>query len=130
VFLEEFHVGAETLTAPRTVTEADVMAFAQLSGDYNPLHTDEAFAATTPFKGRVAHGALVLSIATGLISGTGQLDGTALAFLGIEGWKFIGPVRFGDAVRVRMTVLEARPSSSRPDAGVLKRRIEVLNQRD
>jgi acyl dehydratase len=128
MYLEDFAVGQETVTPARTVTEADVVAFAGLSGDYNPIHTDAEFAAATPFGQRIAHGALGLAIVTGLGSRTGMLDGTALAFLAIEDWRFARPILIGDTVRVRMTVTEVRPSS-KPGAGVLKRRMELLNQR-
>ena len=115
--LEDFKAGQETRTPARTVTEADVVAFAGLSGDFNPIHTDAEFAAATPFKQRIAHGALGLSIATGLGARTGMLDGTAIAFLGIEDWKFSKPIFLGDTVQVRMTVTDVRASSkpgSRP----------------
>jgi acyl dehydratase len=126
--LEDFKPGQVFESPARTVTEADVMSFAGLSGDYNPIHTDAEFAARTPFKHRIAHGLLGLAILSGLGSRSGALDGTALAFLGIESWKFSKPIFFGDTVRVRMTVLEAR-AASKPGTGVLKRRMELLNQR-
>ena len=128
MYLEDFNPGQEFTTPARTVTEADVVAFAGLSGDYNPIHTNAEFAAGTPFKQRIAHGALGLSILTGLGSRTGILDGTVIAFLGIEEWKFSKPIFFGDTVHVRMTVIEVRPSS-KPGSGVLKRRMELVNQR-
>jgi acyl dehydratase len=126
--LEDFAAGQETRTPARTVTEADVTAFAGLSGDYNPIHTDAEFAAATPFRQRIAHGVLGLAIVTGLGSRTGMLDGTAIAFLGIEDWKFSKPILLGDTVHVRMTVTEVRPSS-KPGSGVLKRKMELVNQR-
>jgi len=128
MYLEDFAVGQETRTPSRTVTEADVMAFAGLSGDYNPVHTDAEFAAATAFRQRIAHGALGLAIVTGLGSRTGMLEGTAIAFLGIEDWKFAKPVFFGDTVHVRMSVTAVRPSS-KPGSGVLTRRMELVNQR-
>ena len=103
-------------------------AYAGLSGDYNPLHTDAEFAAKTPFKQRIAHGMLGMSVMTGLASRTGMLDGSALAFLGIEEWKFQKPIFLGDTIHVRMTVADIRPSS-RPGSGVLKRLVEIVNQR-
>lgn len=127
-YLEDFAVGEEIETPARTVTEADVVAFAGLSGDYNPIHTDAEFAAGTPFGQRIAHGLLGLSIASGLAGRTGMLEGTALAFLAIEDWRFAKPILFGDTVRVRIKVIEAR-ASSKPGAGVLRRRIELVNQR-
>jgi acyl dehydratase len=126
--LEDFKPGLVMESPARTVTEADVVSFAGLSGDYNPIHTDAEFAAGTPFKQRIAHGLLGLSILSGLGSRSGALDGTALAFLGIEDWKFSKPILFGDTLRVRTTVLDARPAS-KPGTGVLRRRMELLNQR-
>lgn len=128
MYLEDFQQGQEFTTPARTITEADVAAFAGLSGDYNPLHTDAEFAAKTPFKQRIAHGMLGMSVMTGLASRTGMLDGSALAFLGIEEWKFQKPIFLGDTIHVRMTVADIRPSS-RPGSGVLKRLVEIVNQR-
>jgi acyl dehydratase len=128
MFFEDFSVGQETKTPARTITEADVVAFAGLSGDFNPIHTDAEFAAASPFKQRIAHGALGLAIVTGLGGRTGMLDGTAIAFLGIEEWRFSKPIFLGDTVHVRMTVTDARPSS-KPGSGVLKRKMELVNQR-
>lgn len=128
MYLEDFKAGQVYESPARTITEADVVAFAGLSGDYNPIHTDAEFGAATQFKQRIAHGMLGLSILTGLGSRSGILDGTAIAFLGIEEWKFSKPIFFGDTVHVRMTVAEVRPSS-KPGSGVLKRRMELLNQR-
>ena len=129
MYIEDFKTGQELTTAARTVTEADVVAFAGLSGDYNSLHTDAEYAKGTQFGQRIAHGMLAFSIATGLGVRTGVLDGTVLAFLGIEDWKFLKPVFIGDTIRLRWTVTEAR-LSSKPGSGVLKRRMEILNQRD
>ena len=129
MYLEDFKVGQVIETPARTVTEADVVAFAGLSGDYNPLHTDAEFCAKTPFKQRIAHGMLGMSIMTGLTARTGMLDGSALAFLGIEDWKFQKPVFFGDTIRVRITVADVR-AASKPGTGVLKRMVEIVNQRD
>ncbi len=128
MFLEDFKAGEVHTSPARTVTEADVVAFSGLSGDYNPIHTDAEFGAASQFKQRIAHGMLGLSILSGLGSRSGMLEGTAIAFLGIEEWKFSKPILFGDTVHVRMTVAEVRPSS-KPGAGVLKRRMELLNQR-
>ena len=79
-YFEEFEVGYANESAGRTVTEADVVQFAGLSGDYNQLHTDAQFAATTPYGERIAHGLLGLSMATGLASRSGFIEGTAQAF--------------------------------------------------
>lgn len=128
MYLEDFKAGQVFETPARTITEADVVAFAGLSGDYNPLHTDAEFSAKTPFKQRIAHGMLGMSIMTGLAARTGMLDGSALAFLGIEDWKFQKPILFGDTIKVRITVADIR-AASKPGTGVLKRQVEIVNQR-
>ena len=129
MWFEDFEVGATFETAARTITEADVVAFSGISGDYNPLHTDAEFARGTVFGERIAHGLLVLSIASGLGIQTGIYTGTNLAFLGIEDWRFVGVVLFGDTIRMRSTVTEVR-RTSKGDRGIVKLAEEVLNQRD
>ncbi|PHQ66451.1 MAG: dehydratase [Sneathiella sp.] len=125
--IEEFKIGDVAMSPGRTITETDVVMFSGLSGDTNPAHTDAVHSAKSPFGQRIAHGALVLSIATGLSARIGDLDGTALAALGIDEWRFHAPVFFGDTIYLRSTVLEARPTS-KPDRGVLRRKMEILNQ--
>lgn len=127
LFIEDFHVGQQFETARRTVTEADIVIFTGLSGDFNPLHTDEEFAKTTPHGTRIAQGLLGTSIASGLTAQTRLLTGTAIGFLGMT-CNFTGPIKPGDTIHVVMTVLEARPTS-KPGRGVLKRRIDLINQR-
>lgn len=127
-YLEDFTVGETIDTGRRTVTETDIVIFTGLSGDFNPLHTDEQFAQTTQHGTRIAQGLLGASIASGLVAQTGLLTGTGLAFLGMT-WKYTGVIKAGDTIRVSQTVLEARPSS-KPGRGVLTRKIDVLNQRD
>lgn len=126
---EDFEVGATFTTAGRTVTESDVMTFAGLSGDMNPLHVDREFARETPFGEPVAHGLLVLSIAAGLGVQTGIYSGTNLALLGVEEWRFVGAVKFGDTIRMESTVLETR-RTSKGDRGVVRMGQKVFNQRD
>ncbi len=125
---EEFELNQVFVTPRRTVTETDVVMFAGLSGDYNPLHTDEVFAETTPFKARIAHGLLSLSVLTGLIGKVGMLEGTTLAFLGLE-WDFKGPVLFGDTIYGRLEVAFKR-ETSRPERGIVHFDCQILNQRD
>lgn len=127
--IEEFEVGQVDESRARTITETDVVTFSWVSGDVNPMHTDAEHSAKSPIGQRIAHGALGLSIATGLSAGLGYLEGTAVAALGIDEWKFLKPILFNDTVRLRATVVAARPSS-KPDRGVLVRRMELVNQRD
>lgn len=126
VYLEDIEVGLEMTSARRTITEADIMAFAGLSGDYNPLHTDEIFAREeTPFRGRIAHGLLVLSIADGLRNPFD--DWAHLAWLQVQR-RFLGPTYPGDTIHAVRRVKEVRPSASRPGTGVVTVNVEVVKQ--
>ena len=129
LFFEEYEVGQSITSQGRTVTEADVVAFAALSGDWNPMHTDAEFAANHPFGQRVAHGLLVLSIASGLAIRLGFMEETVLAFREMGEWKFSLPVFFGDTVRVQATVTETK-SMPRLGGGLVTLKVQVLNQDD
>jgi acyl dehydratase len=129
LYFEEFAAGQFITSVGRTITEADVVAFAALSGDWNQLHTDAEYAAGNPFGQRVAHGLLVLSIASGLIMRLGVLEGTALAFREIGAWKFSLPVFIGDTVCVRVTVTGTKPMR-RLGGGLVTVKVEILNQDD
>ena len=128
LYWEEWEIGAEFESAARTVTEADIVAFAGLSGDYNPLHINEEYCKQTVFGGRIAHGPLVYAIAAGLLFQLHLYDDTLIAFLGFEHLRFTKPVRPGDTIHARIKVLEKR-ETSHPDRGVMKRELHVLNQR-
>lgn len=127
--IEEFEVGQVDESRARTITETDVVQFSWVSGDVNPMHTDAVHSAMSPIGQRIAHGALGLSVATGLSASLGYLDGTAVAALGIDEWKFLRPILFNDTIRLRATVVSARPTS-KADRGVLVRRMDLLNQHD
>ncbi|MEA2180536.1 MAG: hypothetical protein QOG77_3833 [Solirubrobacteraceae bacterium] len=129
LFFEDVEVGMRFESPARTITEADLVNFAGVSGDFNPLHTDEAFAATTPYGRRIAHGMLALSVVTGLRQRMGVFDGTILGFLEIRSWRFRRPVFPGDTIRAVTSVAELR-ETSKPDRGVMIQGIEVLNQED
>lgn len=129
LYWEDWTVGREWETAGRTMTEAAIEACAGLSGDYNPLHTDEEFARRGPFGSRVAHGPLVYLFASGLLFRLHLYDDTLVAFLGFDRLAFTAPVRIGDTVRARIRVTATRPTS-RPDRGIVTRDLTVLNQRD
>jgi acyl dehydratase len=129
LYFEDVEVGFRFETPSRTVTEADLVAFAGVSGDFNPLHTDAVFAGDSIYGGRIAHGALILSLATGLRQRVGLFGGTLMGLLEIRSWRFRAPVRIGDTIRVRTEVTELRPTS-KPDRGVMVQRVEVVNQDD
>lgn len=128
MYWEEWEIGAEFESPARTVTEADIVAFAGLSGDYNPLHVNEEYCKTTIFGTRIAHGPLVYAIAAGLLFQLHLYDDTLIAFLGFENLKFTGPVKAGDTIHAKIKVLDKR-ETSRPDRGVMRRELRVLNQR-
>jgi len=131
-FFEDFKLGEKVVSPGRTVTETDVVMFAALSGDWSELHTNAEYMKNSVFSQRIAHGLLTLSIATGLAlrtGGRGTID--MLAFLGMDKVRFTNsPVFIGNTIRVELEVIEARTSQSRPDAGILKFKNTVKNQRD
>jgi acyl dehydratase len=128
-YFEEFEVGETFTTIGRTITEADVVAFAGLSGDFTQIHTDEEFARASVFGRRVAQGLLVLSVASGLRMRLGIVEGTLVALLGLEDWRFRAPVFIGDTVHVRMETIEKRLGSE-PGRGIVTHAVEIMNQRD
>jgi acyl dehydratase len=126
-YFEEFNVGDKMISQGRTVTEADIVAFAGLSGDYNPVHIDAEFAKGGMFGERIAHGLLVLSMASGLAWQLGFMAGTADAFLSLD-CKFAGPTKIGDTLKVSAEVAQKRdmPGSG---GGMVVFNVEVINQR-
>jgi 3-hydroxybutyryl-CoA dehydratase len=121
-YFEDNVVGSRMVTRGRTVTEADVVAFAGISGDWHPLHTDAAFARQGPFGERIAHGMLILSIATGLAPLDAQ---TVMAFYGIDKLRFVRPAKLGDTIHVVTEVIETIP---RDDAsGIVVNKVRVEN---
>ena len=127
LFFEEFILGDSVESGGRTVTEADIVLFAGLSGDYNLIHTDAEYSKQHPFGQRVAHGLLVLSIASGMAVRLGFMEETILAFRSLE-WKFSAPVVSGDTIHLRVTVEETRPMP-RLGGGLVRFKMEVINQR-
>ena len=126
LYFEEFEEGLELETRGRTITETDIVNFAGLSGDYNPMHTNAQFAAQTPFGQRVAHGLLGLSVASGLSYQMGFLEGTVIAFTGLE-WKFREPVLIGDTIRAQVKVTKRREMKA-AGGGFVTFDIKVVNQ--
>jgi acyl dehydratase len=126
-WFEEIDVGEESESPGRTVTEADIVLFAGLSGDYNVLHTDAEFMKASSFGERIAHGLLGLAIQSGLFTRAtipyATLGGGTLR------WKFKGPIKIGDTIRVRARVT-AKEDAPKVDRGVVTVQRQVLNQRD
>lgn len=129
LYFEEFIAGDTVTSVGRTITEADVVNFAALSGDWNLIHTNAQYAEGHLFGQRVAHGLLILSVASGLAVRLGFMEETILAFRSIGEWRFQRPVFIGDTVRVRLTVGETKPMP-RLGGGLVTFGVEVLNQED
>jgi acyl dehydratase len=128
MYYEDFTVGSEYVTSGRTITETDIVQFAALTGDWAPIHTDEEFCKSTPFKTRLAHGLFGVSLIEGLWFRFGYFDGTGLASLG---WKisFVKPIFIGDTIRVKVKIASKR-ETKKPDRGILVQEAEIVNQRD
>lgn len=128
-WLEDFQDKPSFVSAGRTITEADLVAFAGMTGDYSPVHTDEEYCKGTAFGTRIGHGLLGLSVAQGLMWRTGYTAGTGMASVAWRGWDFVAPIHIGDTVHVEWEITQARPSASRPEAGVVTEEVRLLNQR-
>ena len=126
-YYEDIEVGEEYESPGRTITETDIVLFAGLSGDYNVLHTDAEFMKKSIFGERIAHGLLGLAIQSGLFYRTGRVYAT-LALGGLK-WKFKGPIKIGDTIRLRTRVASKR-ETSKADRGVVIVERTLLNQRD
>ena len=129
MYFEEYEIGQSVTSVGRTITEADVVGFAALTGDWTSIHVDAEYAAQHPFGQRVAHGLLGLSVASALAVRLGFMEGTVLAFREINEWKFSLPIFFGDTIRVRASVvgLKAMP---RLGGGAVTFKVEIVNQDD
>jgi len=126
LYFEDFTVGTRLRTAGRTITEADIVGFAGLSGDFNQIHTNAVHAAADTFGKRVAHGLLVQSIATGLAVQSGVIEGTVLAFRELD-CKFSLPVFIGDTVHVEIEIVETK-ALPRLKGGNVTMKHTVVNQ--
>ncbi len=123
---EEFEIGSTFHTVGRTITEADIVNFAGLSGDFNRIHTDAVYAANDTFEQRVAHGMLVQSIATGLAVQSGMIEGTVLAFRELS-CKFSLPILIGETIHVELEVTEKK-AFRRLGGGNVVFKVNVMNQ--
>ena len=127
LFYDDVEIGQEWESLGRTITQTDVVNFAGISGDFNPIHIDHEFAKTTIFRQPIAHGLLVWSIASGL--GVSAPPMRTLAFMSVAEWHFREPVFFGDTVRTVAKVI-AKEERSRGRRGVLTWARQILNQKN
>ena len=125
-YFDDIQPGEEYESPGRTVTETDIVIFAGLSGDYNVVHTDAELMKHSIFGGRIAHGLLGLAIQAGLFTRATQAYAT-LAFAGLR-WKFKGPIKIGDTIKLRAKVI-AKKETGKPDRGLITLERTVLNQR-
>jgi acyl dehydratase len=125
LFFDDVEVGQEWESLRRTVTQADIVNFAGVSGDFNPIHIDHEFARSTIFQQPIAHGLLVLSLASGL--GLYSPPMRTLAFLSIREWHFREPVFIGDTIRVKTKVLE-KQEKGRGKRGIVTWQRRIFNQ--
>jgi acyl dehydratase len=125
-YFEDIEIDKTLVTRGRTVTEADIVQFAALTGDYNPMHTNAEYMKTHPMGQRVAHGMLALSYAVGQLYQLGFMERTVLAFRGVE-MKFSLPVFIGDTLHVRLTINEKK-EMRRLGGGIISAEIKILNQ--
>ncbi len=126
-YFEEFTPGEVFLSPGRTVTETDLTMFCMLSGDWNPIHADAEFAATTRFRQRIVHGSFGIALTTGFMHQMNVFATTAVAMLSLERWQFRAPILVGQTLKLRMTITETDPGSS-ARVGRLGRRLEILDQ--
>ncbi|MDD3446015.1 MAG: MaoC family dehydratase [Zavarzinia sp.] len=109
LYFEDLSIG-QTATFAKTISEADILMFAGVSGDTNPVHLDAEYAATTPFKERIAHGMLSAGLISAVL-GT-KLPGPGAIYVG-QTLKFKAPVRIGDTVTAKAEVIELDPEKKR-----------------
>lgn len=126
---EDFVTGAVAEFGPIEIDEAEVIAFAR-QYDPQPIHTDPAAAATGPFGGLIASGWHTVSLVMRVLVDNYLARGASLASPGVDELRWLLPVRPGDALRVRATVVDAHRSQSKPDRGLVRTKIETLNQDD
>ena len=126
-YFEDFTVGEHFTSSGRTVTEADLTLFNMISGDWNPIHADAEFAASTRFGQRIVHGAFGVALLTGFMHQMGIFDGTAVAMLSLKEWTFKAPILIGQTLRLQLTVTELDPGSS-ARVGRLGRHLQLVDQ--
>lgn len=126
LYYEDYEIGVKMRTRGRTITEADIVNFAALTGDFNPMHTDAEFMKTHAMGQRIAHGMLSLSYAVGQAYQLGFMEGTILAFRGLE-MKFSLPVFIGDTLHVELAVIEMK-EARRLGGGMVTLEVKIINQ--
>jgi acyl dehydratase len=126
-YFEEYTEGDNHHSHGRTITEADIVLHAGQTGDFYPHHMDAEFCKEQPFKERIAHGTLILSVAVGMLAG--EINDVAMSY-GYDGIRFIRPVFIGDTITAHATIAEKREYAKNPDQfGLVDEKVEVTNQK-
>jgi len=125
---DDLNIGDEVKTTGRTITEADVVNFAGISGDFHPEHMNEEYAKKGLLGERIAHGLLTTAMATGMVNQTGITEGTTIAVLEMKE-RFIKAVRFGDTIRSVFKIVNKK-ETQKPDRGIVTAALTALNQKD
>lgn len=128
LFFEDFKIGAKFVSAGRFITGEDIAAFSALTGDVMRIHTDDEYAHQSIFGGRIAQGAFIFSIATGLFTQMNLINDALLAFYAVEKLRFVKPVLPGDAVQVEKQVIRLKEADS--TRGLVTFDARVFNQKD
>jgi acyl dehydratase len=130
-YLDDYSVGERFISPARTITEADIVNFAGITGDWHPLHTDIEYAAQTPYRERIAHGMLTLSIGMALPFRLGGhssfLPTSFIAFYGMDNVRFMAPTKIGDTIHCEVEVTEITDKGK--NSGVLTTQNQIKNQR-
>ena len=126
VYFDEVEIGTEYVTRGRTITESDIVQFAALTGDYNPMHTNDEYMKTHAMGQRVAHGMLTLSYAVGQIYQLGFMERTVIAFRSVE-MKFSLPVFVGDTLHTVVKITEKK-EARRLGGGQVIAEVKIINQ--
>lgn len=129
LYYEDLEVGMVLTSPARTVTETDLVTFCMLSGDWNPIHSDEEFSRASHFGRRVVHGVFGIALLTGLMDRAGWFATSAIAMLGLQEWQFPRPMFVGDTLHCRLEITELRLTST-GDRAVVGRRFVLVNQDD
>jgi len=126
-YFEDYEIGQVHHSHGRTITEADIVLHAGQTGDFYPHHMDAEFCKQQPFKERIAHGTLILSVAVGMLAG--EINDVAMSY-GYDGIRFIRPVFIGDTITAHATIAEKREHKKNPEEfGLVDEKVEVTNHK-
>ena len=126
-YFEDYDIGQAHDSHGRTITEADIVLHAGQTGDFYPHHMDAEFCQQQPFKERIAHGTLILSVAVGMLAG--EINDVAMSY-GYDGIRFIRPVFIGDTITAHATIAEKREYKKNPEEfGLVDEKVEVTNHK-